>query len=303
MILILGDLYINEELKQEFENLDEKVVYIREPYEHIENIIADSDYICACNFNLDKYINYLNPNQCIIMAETGVVNINLDKAKEMNLNVLNLENYSCDAVIQYIIYCIINKLRPWNLYFKGQNNKKDIITRESIGLETLKIGILGYGTIGRALHNILDSFNCEVLITSRRKSIIQNDKYVTVEALFKEANVVVITCDLNNTSREMIDYKLLSYMKKNSSIISISQNKVFKINDLYKFLRNRLDVEAYLDFDFNKDIENMNKLKNVHISPHTAFFTQQTIINRTKACINKIKTNNDNKARRLRFVE
>lgn len=289
MILILGNLYITHELKKQFYELNEQVMCIEVAYEGIEEFISKAKYICACNFNLNKYIDYLNPTQYIIMAETGVVNIDLLEAKSRNLTICNLENYSCDAVVQYIMYCTINELRPWNLYFENRDKKEDIMTKQSIGIETLKVGIVGYGTIGKAVSNVLHAFKCQVLATSRKEFTAQQVKKVNVDKLFEESDIVIVCCNLNNSSAKMIDYNLLSKLKCNSTIISISPMGIFNEIDLGKFLIDRDDVKAYLDFDFNKKAIELNELANVHASPHVAFFTQQTIVNRTEACIQKIR--------------
>ena len=289
MILILGNLYINEELINKFKESSEEVVKIEEDCEDVKKYISKADYICACNFNLNPYIDYLNRGQCIVMAETGIVNIDYEEARKRGLQVYNLSTYSCDSVTQYIVYCILNKIRKWDRYFIGENNKTEIMSNRSLGVEQLNIGIVGYGEIGKATAKVIKSMNCKVYVTSRKRVIDDDVINVDIDNLFTNCDMVIICCSLNDESKRMINYQLLNKLKKDSNIISISQNEVFNIEDLNEFLKIRTDVNAYMDLDYTDEVLSLIKNKNAHVSPHVAFYTEQTIINRTLGCINKIK--------------
>lgn len=289
MILILGNLYVNEELINKFKEISKEVIKIEKDCGHVKKYICKADYICACNFNLNPYIEYLNRDQCIVMAETGIVNIDYKEAQKRGLQVFNLSSYSCDSVTQYIIYCVLNKIRKWDKYFIGQNNKTEIMSHRSLGLEQLNIGIVGYGEIGRATAKVLKSMNCKVYVTSRKRVIDDDVINVDIDALFTNCDMVIICCSLNDESKRMINYQLLNKLKKDSNIISISQNKVLNIDALNEFLKIRTDVDVYMDLDYTDEVLSLIKNRNAHISPHVAFYTEQTIINRTLGCINKMK--------------
>ncbi|MDQ0149660.1 NAD(P)-dependent oxidoreductase [Eubacterium multiforme] len=288
-LLILGDLTITSNQEKKLKELVDDIVYCRNKVEGVTGIIESADYIFCCNFNLTPYIDFLKNSKIVIMAETGIVNIDINKSRKNNINICNLETYSCDAVTQYIIYNILKEIRPWNEYYSNTFSRKNIFKYQSKGIEGLTVGILGYGVIGKKLAKILNAYGCNVLANSRKKFKSNYANYSSKNDIFKYSDVIVICCSLNESSKNMIDINLLNKIKKDSILISISIREVFNNKDLYLFLKQREDVKSYLDFDVNKNDEKFDDLINVNITPHIAFHTQETIINRTNSCIEKLE--------------
>lgn len=293
-LLILGNLNITDEQKKKIQSLtnykyiNKLRIDTKQDKLLVKEEIKKSDCIISCNFNLNEYFNELKKTKLIIMAETGIANIDKNKALQSGLNLRNLETYSTDSVVQYIMYCILSSLRPWNKFFSNSFERKNLYKYKSRGLEKLSVGILGYGIIGKKIATILKSFDCNIMVNTRSKRLHDDKivKFVSKKELFSLSDILIVACDLNDDSRDMINNSLLNRMKDTSTIISISPREVFNKKDLYFFLKKYSNVNAFLDFDLMLSDKNINRLSNVHLSNHIAFYTKETLINRTEQCIN-----------------
>ncbi len=290
-LIILGDLNITQEQSVILNNLvDSYKQFNRFNDEiNIKKELLNTDIVFCCNFNLNNYISDLKNTKLVVMAETGIVNIDIEKARLNNINVVNLKTYSKVAVAEYVLYCLLDSLRPWKTLFDKNFDRKSLHTLYSEEINSLKVGIVGFGTIGEYINRILSVLNCNITATYSNTFSNYDINFEKIEDIFKTADRVIVSCSLNNSSYNLIDNRLLSLMKKDSGIISISSRQVFNTNELYKFLNIRKDVNAYIDFDMINEDVNICNLDNVHISNHIAFYTRQTILNRTNQCIDILK--------------
>ncbi len=289
-LLVLGNLYLSKKHKAYLSRLVDHVTIIESFEKDISEEILEHRYIFSCNYNLTQHIEQLTHTELVVLAETGIVNIDVEKADRYNINYCNLPTYSENAVVQYILYCMFIGIRPWDRVFDSKFDRNRVIGGESKELGSLTVGIMGFGTIGKKLNKILNGFGCNTLVNRRKKTASPNVNYFTKTELFRESDIVIITCQLNDTTRNIIDSDLLSELHKDAMIISISNKKVFNKDDLYRFMTDNPTINGFFDFDIADEDYKFNTLGNVHISPHLAFYTEETIINRTDACIQRLES-------------
>ena len=75
----------------------------------------------------------------------------------------------------------------------------------------------------------------------------------------------------------MINLKNLKLLKKNAILLNLARGNIINENDLYKFLKKRLDVMVSLDC-FSKEPYKgkLLKLENITLTPHIGTFTHET---------------------------
>ena len=85
------------------------------------------------------------------------------------------------------------------------------------------LGILGFGSVGKALANITKGFGLNYLINDIR---VNNDynksdnfKFCTLEELFSESDIISIHTNLTSETDGLIDYSLLSPRCKEISFV------------------------------------------------------------------------------------
>jgi phosphoglycerate dehydrogenase-like enzyme len=160
------------------------------------------------------------------------------------------------------------KLREKGVNFEGF---------EGIELYGKTLGIIGFGEIGSRVAKIASGFDMEVLYYQRTRLDINEYKYVGLEDLFSRADIIVVAVPGNESTNGLINQELLSKMKNKSILVSISRESVVD----EEYILEMLDSKKIFGFGFDADInESPNplfyKYPNVVITPHTAFFTQES---------------------------
>ena len=108
------------------------------------------------------------------------------------------------------------------------------------------LGIIGYGLIGQECAKRAKRLGMKVMGINRKSK----DKIPTnldwhgstdeIDKLLKESDYVVLACDLNETTQNLINEKTLNKMKKTSFLINIARGNVCNEADLFKYLKDCL---------------------------------------------------------------
>ena len=143
-------------------------------------------------------------------------------------------------------------------------------------LSDKKIGLFGFGDLGKALVPLLKPFSSKINIYDpwipNKKIINQGYKPITLKKMFKECEVIYVLAAITTKNKGLIDKKLLNLMKSNSLFILMSRAAVVNFKDL----KNRLkkgDIYAALDVFPEEPVkknDTIRKLKNVLFSAHRA---------------------------------
>jgi phosphoglycerate dehydrogenase-like enzyme len=157
------------------------------------------------------------------------------------------------------------------------------------------VGIVGYGSIGRQISRLLQTFGATVLATKREvmhphdtgytpegmgdpKTELVNRLYPpqAIRSLFKECDFVVITVPLTAETRGMIGAEELAALKPGACLVDISRGGVIQQEALINALKDNKIAAAALDVFAKEPLPADNplwKLPNVIITPHIAGFS------------------------------
>ncbi len=150
------------------------------------------------------------------------------------------------------------------------------------GLTRKTLGIVGAGSIGTETIKLSKPFFNEILAfdpfkSERQLSQIGSIKVDLIE-LAKKSDFVVILCNLDSTTKGMIQNNFFSNMKKSAYIFNLSRGPV--INE--KHLENALEAKeisgAGLDVTEKEPLSTESKLlkhENVVITPHALCWTDE----------------------------
>ncbi len=151
------------------------------------------------------------------------------------------------------------------------------------------LGIIGYGRIGKKLASISKGFGIKTLIYSRKNK-------TQLSEIAKKSDIVSINLSLEKKTKNLIDKKFFSKMKKNSYFINTSKGDIVNYNDLIKYLNRNISgaaVDVYKNEDANdKELNNLinfsKKNDNLILTPHVAGGTLDSILELQKHCLGKI---------------
>ncbi|MCD7822926.1 MAG: D-2-hydroxyacid dehydrogenase [Oscillospiraceae bacterium] len=241
---------------------------------------------------------------------TGYNNIDIGAAKKHGCVVANVPGYSSNAVAQHTMALILHhfsKIHEYNSYVQsGSWGKSKLFTHFDIPLNELSgktIGIIGYGSIGRAVARIAIAFGMNVLIYTRTAP--ENPCKITVcslKELLKNSDIVTLHCPLNDGTRELINAETLSLMKPTAMLVNTSRGGVINENDLAEALQSGKIAAAAIDVLTEEPMSTgcpLMGLPNCVITPHVAWAPIETrtrliglVADNVKAYLNGCPINN-----------
>jgi len=140
------------------------------------------------------------------------------------------------------------------------------------------IGIVGYGSIGKAIAKHAKSMGMKVIATRRLQKKIEEKKIVDelrpmsdLGYLLSNSDVVVISCPLTPLTEGMIGAKELGLMRESSYLINISRGNIIIETDLINVLANNKIAGAALDVFESEPLDTESELfnlDNVLLTPH-----------------------------------
>jgi D-3-phosphoglycerate dehydrogenase / 2-oxoglutarate reductase len=159
-------------------------------------------------------------------------------------------------------------------------------------VKDLKIGIIGFGRLGKMMEGYCKAFGAKTYIYDPYVDVPQT----SLEQMFQECDVISLHVHVTNETKYMISSKLLDLVKKDLYIINTSRGEIVNELDIIQALDNKrlagygTDVVEHEFDDLTKSpiIKEMNKGKNIIVTPHTG---GMTIEGQTKAytwAINKL---------------
>ena len=248
---------------------------------NIKNQIQDVDIIISrFKYKFDKNL-LLNSKKLkyIISASTGLDHIDLDYIKRHNIRVLSLKNQfqflkkiksSSEHTWALLLSLLKNipksfdsvKELKWNRYKFLNNN-----------LYNKKIGIVGLGRNGRNIKKYAESFDMKIITFDKK------DKKYKLNKIFENCDVVVLTIELNDKTKNIINSELLDLVKKNFYLINTSRAEIINQNHLIKKIKKNKNFYFATDFlkfssnsltDSSKKLIKMSKSNQILITPHIA---------------------------------
>lgn len=137
------------------------------------------------------------------------------------------------------------------------------------------LGIVGLGSIGRAVAKRMHAFDMKIIYTQRHQAAPAVEaacaaEYVSLDELLKRADVVTLHCPLTAATHHLIDQDQLKLMKKTAMLINCARGPVINENAVLAALRNQEIAGAALDV-YEKEPavdDGFKKLSNVILTPH-----------------------------------
>ena len=244
----------------------------------------DADAMIIANMPMPNAVIEACPNlKFVDVAFTGVDHVGLDACKAGNVAVSNASGYSNEAVAELVIEMALSLLRnvPQVEARARELGTKDGLVGSEIKGKT--VGIIGLGNIGKRSAELFNAFGAKVIAQSRSK---HTDwpayiEQVSQDELLEKADIVVLHCPLNDSTRGMINADKIAKMKKSAILINVARGPVVVAKDLADALNNDVIAGAAIDvFDVEPPLpasEPLLAAKNTLLTPHIAFASKESM--------------------------
>lgn len=303
-ITILEPLAVKEDqLKNIFKKLTDSghklEIYdtiAKDENEQIERM-KDTDILVIANSPLgSKAIKSAENLKMIAVAFTGFDHVDMEACKERNILVSNASGYANTAVAELAVGMALDLYR--NIISMDEKTR-ELKTKAGYRFRELKgkkVGIIGTGAIGSETAKLFHAFGCEILAysNSEKKEILDlGGKYLSLEDLLKESDVISLHLPYNKSTERLIGENEFKLMKNDAIFINCARGQIVDNEALKNALNNDLIGGAGIDvFDkeppLNED-ESLLKAKNILLSPHIGYFTEEAMIKRAEITLENIE--------------
>lgn len=270
-----------------FGKYDQKPLQMLEDFEIVRNtygrVLKENELVSLCGDSsgiiagTEKYsasvLEKLSRLRVISRCGTGIDNIDMDAAKRLNIQIFNTPDAPIMAVAELTIALILNLIRKISSMDRDIRNG---LWKKNMGnlLCGKKVGIIGYGKIGRKVAELLKLFRCEIAFADLIIGCEEEGcRCLSLNDLLEWSDIVTIHVSSN---QEIIGYKELERIKKGSYLLNLSRGHVINQNALLGSIKDEHLAGAALDV-FPEEPYNgpLKELENVILTPHIGSYAKE----------------------------
>ena len=279
------------------------------------NKVQDCDAISlkTSKFGSDL-INAANKLKIISRHGVGYDNVDLETVKKKKIILSITTNSNATSVAEHVFFMMLSISRGADTYDKTVKEGK-FLNRKNLELSkelwNKNILIAGFGRVGKNLIKKCIGFDMNIFVYDPfvDKKIIDGlggKKIDNFQNTIQEMDYISLHMPLTDKTKNLINMKVLSSMRKNSIIINASRGGIINEIDLNEALNKGMIFGAGLDV-FEKEPPNPNnpllKNKKVLLSPHSATFTEECNERMSKETIQNIIDFFENKLDKTKIVK
>ncbi len=270
--------------------LGDVTVYDRTKEDEIVERVGDAEVILTNKTILNKdMLQTLTTVKYIGVLATGYNVVDADTAGELGKIVTNIPTYGTTAVAQFVFAHLLEICH--HVWDHSEEVKKGAWGSAQdfcfwnyplVELADKKMGIIGLGRIGQTTARIAMAFGMDVLAVDAYPNLeLENDqfKYVELEEMLSQADVISLHCPLFDTTKGMINKDSIAKMKDGVILINTSRGPLIVEQDLADALNSGKVGGAGLDVLSIEPAEDNNPLlraKNCIITPHIAWAPKES---------------------------
>lgn len=247
-----------------------------------EIILTNKTPITRANLEVASGLRYIG------VLATGFNIVDIDAAREYGVTVTNIPSYSTEAVAQLTIALLLEICHHVghhnHVIHEGRwQNNEDFCFWDYplIELKDKTMGIIGFGTIGRAVGRAAKALGMHILAGGSRPTE-EGEKiaeYVEVEELYARSDVISLHCPLTNETLGIINQESIGKMKDGVILINTSRGPVINEKDVAEALETGKVYAAAVDVVTQEPILESNPLllpENCIMTPHIAWAPKET---------------------------
>ncbi len=284
-IVLLDTLTFGNTNLDVFNQFGEVVNYETTHADETKERITNADVIITNKVIITKKLMLEAKNlKLICIAATGMNNVDLDAAKELNIAVKNVAGYSTDSVIQHtfsMLFYLLGHSRYYDEVVKdGTYSRSKIftdVTHPFFEVKGKKWGIVGLGKIGRGVANIAQAFGAEVSYYSTSGVNRTEDfQRTSLEDMLKTCDIITIHAPLNEKTNNLIDYEQLLTCKEGATLLNLGRGDIINEDAIARIIDEKniffgLDVLGEEPMHEEHPFLSVKNSDRLYITPHIAW--------------------------------
>ena len=166
----------------------------------------------------------------VAVAATGTDNVDLDACRARGIVVSNIRDYSVVSVPEHCFALILALSRNLLAYRADveagrwqQSTRFCLLDHPIADLAGRRLGIVGYGTLGKRVAQIGRAFGMHIAVATRSPVDDPHVEAIALDALLGAADVVSLHLPLTDETRHLIGARELGLMKKTALLINTAR--------------------------------------------------------------------------------
>lgn len=246
------------------------------PAELLE-LACDANGIVAGTEAFDRSVLEKLPRLKVISrCGAGIDNIDLKTAERLGIKVYSTPDGPTLAVAELTIGLMINLLRRISLMDREIRHS---VWKKRMGslLSGRKVGIIGFGRIGRKLADLLMPFGVKIAYYDISVRF-DHPQFIfkPLQDLLAWADIITVHCSVSKDTKRIIGKDELHLMKKGAYLINTSRGGLVDEEALYDSLKSGHLSGAALDvFEEEPYDGNLIGIDNVILTPHIGSYAEE----------------------------
>jgi D-lactate dehydrogenase len=229
----------------------------------------------------------------------GFNQVDVRYASSLGMKISHVPAYSPYAVAEFALGLVLAlNRRIHRAYNRVRDGNFSIDGLLGFDLHEKTVGVVGTGKIGRVLTGLFSGFGVNLLgydLYQSREFTDLGGKYVDLDTLFAESDIISLHCPLTPQTFHLIDAESVAKMKKGVMIVNTSRGALVDASAVIEGLKSEqigylgLDVyeqEADLFYENLSEriiqddvLQRLVTFPNVIVTSHQAYFTDRALEN------------------------
>lgn len=255
----------------------------------------------------ESVINSFKNLRIVSTRSTGYDHIDLSACKNKNVAVVNVENYGKTVVAQFtlgLMILLVRKIFPAAMCIKECRKYETFYNGRD--MSKLTLGVAGTGAIGASVCRLAKCMNMNIIaydvVEKHELEEEINLKYVSFEELLEKSDIITLHMPYTGHNYHMFGSAQFDMMKQGVFFINTSRGELVDLISLYNNIESgkvqgaALDVLTCENVSFScenfaakmspiplecanevKYVQKLLQFKNVIITPHIAYDTQDSV--------------------------
>lgn len=234
-----------------------------------------------------EVIDYFPHLKLISNYAVGFNNIDVAYANSKGITVTNTPKAVVQPTAELAVALLLGLTRRiaiWDSTMRHQRSSQKGSLADGLGTDIYlkKVGIIGYGNIGRATGRILQAMGVDVVYYKRTPLTSEEEakegvSYASKEEIFRTCDIISLHTPYNNDSHHLINRESLAMMKPSAILVNTSRGKVVDEGALVDALKNKVIAGAAMDVFEHDDnpLDDLYDMQNVVMTPHVGTQTRE----------------------------
>ncbi|XP_006305294.2 glyoxylate/hydroxypyruvate reductase HPR3 [Capsella rubella] len=242
-----------------------------------------------------EILSHLPSLQILICTSVGINHVDLAECMRRGIAVTNARNAFSDDVADFAVGLLLSVLRripTGDRYVRSGDWEKLGGFPLGSKVSGKRVGIVGFGSIGSVIAKRLEGFDCVISYNSRsEKPSIPYRYFPDILSLAANNDVLVLCCSLTEQTHHIVNREVMESLGKDGVIINVGRGSLIDEKEMIKCLVDGVIGGAGLDVFENEPAvpEELLRLDNVVLSPHSAVATQGSLDNVTEITLANLK--------------